>query len=133
MKPDIIIIDDEEIVLMLIKRLVVKAGLHNSPQLFSNGMDGLNYLQSQNGRKSPILIFLDINMPGFDGWEFLELLQTFSLDFPAKVVIITSSVNQSDKVKSKTYGSVIGYIEKPVTEDMMKGVAQLEGISNYFE
>lgn len=132
MKFELIIIDDEEIVLMLIKRLVLKAKLHDNPSTFSNGMEAIDYLRAGSDPGKEFLIFLDINMPKFDGWEFLDMLQTSAMKSTVNVVIITSSVNQSDKNKSKTYKEVIGYIEKPVTESMMKDVSKIEKISSYF-
>lgn len=131
-KTEILIIDDEEIVLMLIKRLVVKAGLHHEPMLFSNGMNAITFLHDQNKKDQVFLVFLDINMPGFDGWEFLESLDNSKNSNSINVIIITSSVNQSDKFKSKNYPQVIGYIEKPVTEEMMKNIKKIEEVAAYF-
>ncbi|PRY87120.1 response regulator [Mongoliibacter ruber] len=133
MKPEIIIVDDEEIVLMLIKRLVVRAGLHNAPHLFSNGMDAIAFLHDQNKNDQVFLVFLDINMPGFDGWEFLDSLAISDIRNQVSVVIITSSVNQSDKIKAKSYSQVIGYIEKPVTEEMMQSVTRINKVAEYFQ
>lgn len=133
MKPEILIVDDEEVVLMLIKRLVVKTGLHNTPHLFTNGMEAITYIHNQNIKNQPILVFLDINMPNFDGWEFLEKLKTIPLENQVNVIIITSSVNQSDKTKSKEFNEVIGYIEKPVTEEIMKKVTKIDRIATYFQ
>ncbi|MBW3468580.1 response regulator [Arthrospiribacter ruber] len=131
MKFELLIIDDEEIVLMLIKRLVLKVKLHDNPSTFSNGVEAINYLHASSKPEKAFLIFLDINMPAFDGWEFLEMLSSMPLEGSINVVIITSSVNQSDKNKSKNYKEVIGYIEKPVTEAMMKEVSQIEKIASY--
>ncbi|TVP51548.1 MAG: response regulator [Mongoliibacter sp.] len=133
MKPEILIIDDEEVVLMLIKRLVVKTGLHNTPQLFTNGMEAITFIHEYNTKNQPFLVFLDINMPAFDGWEFLDMLNNTPLENQVNVIIITSSVNQSDKAKSKEFSEVIGYIEKPVTEEMMKEVRKIETIAPYFQ
>lgn len=120
MKYKVIIIDDEEIDLMLMKRLVVKSEINPSPLLFNDGLEALEDLVNNNPSKMPVLVFLDIHMPVFSGFDFMDMLQTTSLDFPVKVAVITSSVSQNDKKRTEKYPEVVGYFEKPISVEQLK-------------
>lgn len=67
----------------------------------------------------PDIIFLDIDLPGMNGWQFLKEYQNnkFSTIKNIPIFMLTASVFNSDKVKSKTYSEVIDYIEKPFDEE----------------
>lgn len=78
----------------------------------------------QNTTDNPfqqILIFLDINMPEFNGFEFLDKLQTIAPKFMDKnnVFILTSSLNEKDKQKATLYPKLKGYIEKPLNREQL--------------
>jgi CheY-like chemotaxis protein len=132
MEYQMLIIDDEEIVGMLIKRLVIKSKLHESPIIFQTAQDGINYLESASAGLLPHVILLDINMPKFNGWEFLESLSSMTIHMPVHVVIITSSINTSDRIKASTYVHVVGYFEKPVTLQAMEDIKSIDIISRFF-
>ncbi len=59
----------------------------------------------------PELVFLDINMPVFSGWQFLDKMNDELCSFP--IILLTSSVSKQDSVKAMSYNNVVGYIEKP--------------------
>lgn len=80
----------------------------------------------------PDLVFLDINMPGMNGFEFLEEARSrklISADKPIIVVMLTSSLNPNDeKMAREKFGSEIkDYQNKPLTAEMLKGI-----INKYF-
>src|SRR5438445_13790262 len=68
------------------------------------GMDALEYLKSKKSNEDPHpdLIFLDINMPGMNGWEFLEEYNKLDEIFKSRAIIImlTTSENPDDKMKA---------------------------------
>ncbi len=69
----------------------------------------------------PDVIFLDINMPLMDGWEFLEAFQNIQVITPkmCKVYMLTSSIDNEDIEKSKSYSSVYDFISKPLTAEKL--------------
>lgn len=121
-------IDDDKTTLMLIKMVTEKASFAKDVITALNGREGLEYYHNllkepQDKREDyPQLIFLDLNMPVMNGWEFLdEFVENIYPQFPdTKVVILSSSANPVDKERAKQYPIIIGYISKPITADLLK-------------
>ena len=72
----------------------------------------------------PDLIFLDINMPGMNGWEFLEEYNRLNKKLHGQVIIImlTTSDNPDDAERSKTWNFISDYITKPLTHEIMNNI-----------
>ena len=78
-------------------------------------------MDKEDNEKSNFLIFLDLNMPGMNGWEFLDVVKNNKYACALKIVIVTSSINPEDERKTATFPDVIGFIRKPVAEkDLFK-------------
>jgi CheY-like chemotaxis protein len=73
-------------------------------------------------KEFPAVIFLDINMPILDGFQFLEELEKYDADFVnnLKVVMLTSSINPEDEEKARKSRLVAEFLHKPLTEDSLK-------------
>lgn len=90
-----------------------------------DGVEALKYLDSEN-HCLPELIFLDINMPKMNGWEFLEAYREISTrkSFQSVIVILTTSQNPEDEKKSKSYPEVACYRTKPLSEEMLNEILE---------
>jgi len=92
----------------------------------NTGLEALEYLKSIKDDKNmqPDLIFLDINMPGMNGWEFLQEYNHLDKELQSHVIIImlTTSDNPDDETKSKAWNFISEYITKPLTKEIMEDI-----------
>lgn len=114
-----LIVDDDSIIIFIHKKLVGRCGFPIAPETYLNGREALDNLMASADESTPSLILLEINMPVMSGWEFLDAIQDKPFAKHMKVAMVTSSVDASDKLKAKTYDQVIGFLEKPITVDML--------------
>jgi response regulator of citrate/malate metabolism len=114
--PKILIVDDDPGVLFLHKIIVREGNLSKNPIIFSEADKALEFIIPIDLAITKILVFLDINMPKTNGWDFLNLLVEKVKNADIKVVMVTSSLSKEEREKSKEYCHVIDYWEKPMDE-----------------
>jgi CheY-like chemotaxis protein len=94
----------------------------------TTGLDGLEYLESNKENKEvmPDLIFLDINMPILDGWDFLEKYKQLDKELQDLVVIIMLSTSgyPEDIERAMSYSCVSDYIIKPLTKEKLENITK---------
>jgi CheY-like chemotaxis protein len=117
----IYLIDDDKIFNFLNEMLIKKTKGDSCEVIcFEDAQNALELLK-QNlilmQTPLPDKIFLDINMPVFDGWDFLDELNKLNFNgHNCDVYMLTSSVSPFDIAKSRTYEMVRDFISKPLTE-----------------
>ncbi len=122
----VFLVDDDPINNLINKRLLGKVGVSEKIIEFMEGEDALSQIQLEPCEKN-ILIFLDINMPVLNGWEFLEKYIESFPDRNDKIVILSSSIDFQDRQKANGFEIVSGFLEKPLT--LEKIYSQLEKYS----
>jgi CheY-like chemotaxis protein len=116
---NILLVEDDEVDVMNVRRAFKKGGVTNPLFVASNGLEALDMLQSQRGQ-SPVmpserrLILLDLNMPKMGGIEFLQVLRADPDLKSTPVVVLTTSGEDRDRVQAYNL-NVAGYLLKPVT------------------
>ncbi|TDO19679.1 response regulator [Pedobacter duraquae] len=129
-KIDLLVIDDDDINIFIIKKIVEKTGYQVNMVAKTNGqlaVDYLTELQSQQ-QDFPDLILIDINMPVLNGWEFLEAYEKMNAGQKIDMYMLSSSVYENDIEKAKTYKTVKGFISKPLSINRL--IELFDGISN---
>jgi CheY-like chemotaxis protein len=94
----------------------------------NNGKDAFDQIEALfiAGKKLPELILLDLNMPVWNGWEFLDKFTLIETKQSITIFILTSSVNLEDKKRAARYGMKSNYIVKPITINLLKEILQNE-------
>jgi two-component system chemotaxis response regulator CheY len=120
----VFIIDDDPIHQRIAQIMIAKHELFDGYTSYTEAERALEYLKS-NGKNSealPDVILLDLNMPVIDGWDFLEAFEKFQseLSKTIRVFIVTSSVDEKDKLRSQTFSFVKGFISKPLSPDIIR-------------
>jgi len=88
-----------------------------------SGIKALEYLKLKEEPHTD-LIFLDINMPGMNGWEFLKEYGQLDKELQSRAIIImlTTSDNPDHIAKANTFSFVSDYITKPLTKEIMEDI-----------
>jgi CheY-like chemotaxis protein len=120
----ILLIDDDEPTNFLNKMTLEQSGCTRHIRIAQSGQAALEYLRGvpDNDCPRPDLIFLDINMPAMDGWEFLAQYQTLPAEKKADTVLImlTTSLNPDDEKRTLQIPEVSGFENKPLNQSQME-------------
>lgn len=122
--PELILIDDDEILLVILEKMILMVIPNCTIKSFATGTAALDYLKGIEDELTPRFLLIDINLKDMLGWEFISQAEVLnSTNF--KSIVITSSVSESNPVIAKQYESVIGFFEKPLTMDVIQKIVQL--------
>ncbi len=126
----ICIIDDDRITIYGIKKILDVTVNCDNIISYANGKLAIEGIQEmyEATAKVPELIFLDINMPIMDGWEFLEAFIALPLDQKVQINIVTSSIDALDlqnyeRYKAKTEHS-LSYCHKPIQKELIEEITK---------
>jgi len=125
----VMLVDDSTIDNFVNKKIIERYAFSASVLTFTKARQALRYLLklNQSGEEVPEVLFLDLNMPEIDGFEFLE---TFSLlperiKKAIRVVVLTSSINPSDVTICSKYDFVITFLHKPLVKNNLDALELL--------
>lgn len=124
----VMLIDDNEIDNLINQKMIESVNMTDNIFVHSGAKSALEYLKNiekiKVGGESflPEFIFLDIDMPLMDGFQFVdefEKLSDFTKNY-CKVILLTSSLDPKDITKSKKNSYIVRYLNKPLTQDSLK-------------
>ena len=126
LKSRVFIIDDDPIHQRIAQIMISKHNLFDEYFSYTEAQKAIDFLQEnkKNGETLPDVILLDLNMPVIDGWDFLETFETLVKEFEKniRVFIVSSSVDEKDVLRSKSYVAVKGFISKPLSPDIIRSI-----------
>jgi len=117
----ILLVDDDDDCNTFAKLLIEKGGFAKEIEIAHNGKEALDMINS--GSTLPAIIFLDINMPVMNGWEFLEEFKKLDSKKTSSIQVVamlTSSTNPDDKSKTQDNNAV--FLSKPITAEKIQQI-----------
>ncbi|WKN31456.1 response regulator [Porifericola rhodea] len=120
------IVDDDPTHVYITKRQVLMTGMVETIMICSNGKEAYDKMKAimGAGETLPELILLDLNMPVWDGWQFLEEFIKIPVEQKIMIYLLTSSTSEEDLQKADSYNLTSNYLIKPITYDQLKQVFQ---------
>lgn len=124
---EVIIVDDDPIQHLIFERMFKLLRNETPINYFFDGLQAITYL----GKRGPeqlnlgkFLIFLDLNMPVMNGFEFLEKHGQLDRSHRANdhVVVLSSTVSKSEKLAAIDFRQLKGYFEKPLQLEALKSI-----------
>lgn len=119
---DVLLVEDDPITIMVCERIIKMTLFAERVTSCQNGKIALDYLLSikENGAV-PKIVFLDINMPVMNGWDFLSELDKVKSDFKEVpcIYLLSSTVDPEDYRKAKDFLLVKDFISKPLSKEAL--------------
>jgi CheY-like chemotaxis protein len=121
------LVDDDEINNFICTNILRKISFCDDVVAYESGTEAIDALKEaiNNGQDDvPDVIFLDINMPIMNGWDFLEEFKGLKGQINKKVSLfmLSSSIYQADVEKSKQYDDVVDFVTKPLNADVLNDI-----------
>jgi len=124
MNRTVVIVDDDPIVRLVTQRMMYNIDSSVSCHQCENGEVGLSVIEKLQNVTDYVVVLLDITMPVLNGWQFLDRLQQINIVANDKfqLYMITSSTDESDKIKARSYPVIKKLYHKPLSNQDLKEI-----------
>lgn len=124
----VMLIDDNEIDNLINQKMIESINLSDNIFIHSGAKSALEYLKniqkitSDNIEFLPELIFLDLDMPLMDGFQFIDEFEKLNENTKkyCKIILLTSSLDPKDMAKSKKNVNILKHLNKPLTQENLR-------------
>lgn len=123
----ILLVDDDRFTNLVHTKVIERTDLGVSVRAINNVTDAIAYLTAEkDAGLQPGIIFLDINMPGLTGWDFMDLYNQLDEQYKANVIVVmlTTSLNPDDYQRAQLDGHIVDFLHKPLRPDMLYNVVE---------
>lgn len=122
----ILLIDDDEPTNFINQMALEEANCAENIKICQTAIGALEFLKNESieNNLKPDLILLDINMPGFNGWEFLAEYKNLPSTKQAEIVLVmlTTTLNASDQKKAAAIDVISGFQNKPLNQQIIQDI-----------
>lgn len=125
------LVDDNEIDNLINEKMIEASNFAEQVTCFSGGVSALDFLKNIDRVKGlseeliPEILFLDLNMPLLDGFQFLDEFDKLSdkIKSACHVLVLTSSLSEEDMARAKENALVEDFVNKPLSEEILEGIS----------
>jgi CheY-like chemotaxis protein len=127
-RPKLIVVEDNKTDCFIIERVIRGYDPSAEVVIYTEPQKALEHLRAKSASVTAgnenLIILLDLQMPGIDGWQFLEEFEKLpvSVRKPYRLYILTSSISPLDKIRAEGFESVIHYFNKPLTASKLNSI-----------
>jgi CheY-like chemotaxis protein len=120
------LVEDDPIHQFLTQQHLKAVDYFDEVVVLDNGKIAYEYVLKLKEQQAgwPSLILLDLNMPVWSGWDFLEAIEDIHFEKPLLIYILTSSISEEDKRKAQQYSLGKQYLVKPITREQLEDVIE---------
>ncbi len=116
----VLLIDDDEIVNSINKVIIQHAKFAEEIIAENFAANAITYLKSLSVDELPRAIFLDVNMPEMNGWDFVEEYEKLEVDTDGvKIIMLTSSINPRDQKRALSISHIKAFVSKPLSPELL--------------
>ena len=121
-----IVIDDSKLDCFIAEKIILNSGMSESVKVFQQAGQALEYIKASSGLQTTTIVFVDIQMPVMNGFEFVENFENLPAELKKNyhMYMLSSSINENDIARVKGYASVKHFLNKPLTNDTIRAVLE---------
>lgn len=121
-----IVLDDSKLDCFIAEKVIQNIGRSESVHSFLQARDALSFIKDRTEDEYNTILFVDIQMPMMNGFEFVEAFDKLPADKKEKYIVfmLSSSINENDIAKVKTFPTIRKFINKPLTGQTISVVLQ---------
>jgi CheY-like chemotaxis protein len=123
---NVLLVEDDPITVLVCDRIIKMTGFASNVSSCENGKTAIDRLATltETGQEIPEVIFLDINMPVMNGWDFLAAFEKMhpQINQPPRIYILSSTIDPEDYKKAKSFALVEDFISKPLSKESLEKI-----------
>ncbi len=122
----VLLIDDDRPTNFFHEMILRKMGCVGTVESYRGVEEALNHLKELEAQNAnlPELIFLDLNMPGLDGWDFIESFRKMDSKTKSeiKIIVLTTSVSPIERRRALEVPEILDFKNKPLNSQLMEEI-----------
>ncbi|MEQ8905413.1 response regulator [Ekhidna sp.] len=119
----VLLVDDDDIVNSINSVIIKHARFADEVESINNVQHAIDFLnRTKNSSDRPEVIFLDLNMPDQDGWDFMEEYEKLEMNGQTKVIMLTSSISTKDEERASSSKQIAAFVSKPLSPELLENI-----------